>query len=609
MLYASAKAAEVFGLAPEEISADFSRLQALIHPDDLKPLMKSVKESAQNLTPWHFEWRIFHPVKGEIWLEGNSLPTKDVDTYWHGFIQDISERKYSSEALRGSEEKFRRIVEAEPECVKILDSKGQILEMNPAGLSMIEADSLEQVKGHEVIHLIRPEYRADFASMIKKVFKGERQHLVFEIESLKGNRKWLESHSVPLLDTQNRVVALLSITRDITERRKAEETQRRLEVQMQHAQKLESLGILAGGIAHDFNNILTSILGYADLARLALTADSRAFRYIQEVVKGAEQASELIQQMLAYSGKGRFVIQPVNISALVEDMSRLLEVSISKKAVLKYDFCRDVPAFEADSSQIRQVVMNLIINASEALGDRAGVISISTGVMQCSSAYLSETYLDEQLPEGEYVFLEVTDTGCGMSKETLSKIFDPFFTTKFTGRGLGLAALLGIVRGHRGAVKVYSELGKGTSFKVLFPASSKSVVPSAQLEAEQEWRGSGKVLVVDDEAVVRGLASEMLQSMGFQVITANDGQEAVELFRACAEIRLVLLDMTMPNMDGEAAFLEMRKVRSDVKAILSSGYNEQTATARFVGRGLAGFIQKPYRYDALQAVVRRVLEE
>lgn len=610
MPYASGAVIEVFGLNPEEISGDFSKLEALIHPQDLEPLKESVRESARNLTPWRLEWRILHPAKGEIWLEGRSLPVSDErGICWHGYIQDITERKNSSEALRGSEEKFRRIVEAEPECVKILDSRGQLLEMNPAGLAMIEADSLEQVRAQQVLSLIKPEYRAAFAAMIKDVFRGESRRLVFEIEGLKGGHKWLESHSVPLLDSQNRATALLSITRDITERKQAEENQRKLEAQMQHAQKLESLGVLAGGIAHDFNNILTSILGFADLARRALTPDSRAFRYIQEVVKGAEQASELTQQMLAYSGKGRFVIQPLNISALVEDMSKLLEVSISKKALLKYCFSKDLPSVEADASQMRQVIMNLIINASEALGDSSGIITVSTGLMHCNSAYLSETYLDEKLPEGDYVFLEVTDTGCGMSKETLSKVFDPFFTTKFTGRGLGLAALLGIVRGHRGAVKVYSELGKGTTFKVLFPASHSPAQTGSALEVLEEWRGSGILLVVDDEAVVRNLASEMLQSMGFQVLTAKDGEEAVELFRSrAAEIRLVLLDMTMPRMDGEATFLQMRKIRGDVKAILSSGYNEQTATARFVGRGLAGFIQKPYRYDALQAVVRRVLE-
>jgi CheY-like chemotaxis protein len=351
------------------------------------------------------------------------------------------------------------------------------------------------------------------------------------------------------------------------------------------------------------------MLGYADLALTDMSPSSPAREHLEQIVLCARRAAELTRQMLAYSGKGRFVVQPVNLSEVIEDMAHLLEVSVSKRCVLRYRFALNLPQVEVDVSQIRQVAMNLIVNGSEAIGDRSGVIAVGTGVMDCDRSYLAESYLDENLPEGQYVYLEVADSGAGMTEETRRKIFDPFFTTKFTGRGLGLAAVLGIVRGHRGAIKVYSEPGRGTTFKVLFPIASKS---GANREVRPEppvWRSQGMILVVDDEDTVRSMAGSMLRRMGFSVLFASTGLEAVDVFRSRAEeIRLVVLDLTMPQMDGEAAFRELRRIRPNVRVILSSGYNEQDVTNRFAGKGLAGFIQKPYRLDELQTIVRRVLE-
>jgi two-component system, cell cycle sensor histidine kinase and response regulator CckA len=405
-------------------------------------------------------------------------------------------------------------------------------------------------------------------------------------------------------------LASIAIEHQLAEeaRQLAEEQRHKLEAQIQHAQKLESLGVLAGGIAHDFNNLLTSIVGYSDLARLSVPAGAVAAGYIDEVLKGASRAADLTQQMLAYSGKGRFLVQPVDLSTLVEDIGRLLEVSISKKCTLRHSFMPNLPSCEADAAQMRQVIMNLIINASEAIGDQPGTITVSTGVMHCDRAYLAEDCLTPNLAEGAYVYLEVADTGSGMSEATRERIFDPFFTTKFTGRGLGLAAVLGIVRGHRGAIKVASELGKGTTFRVLFPASTQPAPPDLPHEQGPEnWRGSGMVLIVDDEQSVRDLARKMLESMGFTVLLAANGQIGVEIFRREAkQVCLVLLDLTMPHLDGEEAFREIRRISSDVPIILSSGYNEQSVIHRFAGKGLAGFIQKPYRRAALEAVVRNV---
>ncbi len=292
------------------------------------------------------------------------------------------------------------------------------------------------------------------------------------------------------------------------------------------------------------------------------------------------------------------------MNRLLEEMLHMLEVSITKKAVLRLNLHKPLPPVEADATQLQQIVMNLIINASEAIGDKSGVIAVTTGSMDCDRKYLQNVWLDENLSEGQYVFMEIADNGCGMDSETLARIFDPFFTTKFTGRGLGMAAVLGIVRGHHGAIKVYSEPGKGSSFKILLPASGRPVEMFKGEIAKDDWRGSGRVLLVDDEEGVRRIGGEMLKELGFEVITANDGRDALEIFKNSEDISFVILDLTMPHMDGEQCFRELRRLSPDVRVIMSSGYNENEVTQKFTGKGLAGFIQKPYRLAAVKEAVR-----
>ena len=442
-----------------------------------------------------------------------------------------------------------------------------------------------------------------------------------EVRNIKrdGTHFWCYAN-VSLFDHPEYGKVIVSVHTDITEHKGAEEQRLNLERQVQHAQKLESLGVLAGGIAHDFNNLLMVILGNADLAMDELASHAPARDNIEEVLKASRRAAELAKQMLAYSGKGRFVVEPIRLGELVEEMAHLLDVSVSKKAVLKYNFADNLPTFDGDATQIRQIIMNLITNASEAIGDESGVIALSTGAMDCDRAYLDGVHeillagMDEPLPDGLYVYLEVADTGCGMDAETIGKVFDPFFTTKFTGRGLGMAAVLGIVRGHRGAIKVYSEVGKGTTFKALFPASELpaggDVIQRPDLDQLAEWHGRGTVLIADDEETICAVGKRMLGKMGFSVLTAANGREAVEIFGAHAdEIVCILLDLTMSHMDGEQAFRELRRIRSDVAVILCSGYNEQDATQRFAGKGLAGFIQKPYHMRELRGKLMQVLSE
>ena len=291
-----------------------------------------------------------------------------------------------------------------------------------------------------------------------------------------------------------------------------------MERRMFHTQKLESLGILAGGIAHDFNNILAGIMGYAELALARLPPSDPIRSEIEEIDKASRRAADLTRQMLAYAGKGTFIIAPLNLSRIVEDNKNMLAMSVSKKAGLKYNLAADVPAIQADPGQVTQVLMNLVINASEALGEQSGVITIATGTHQCDGTTPSPTPLSpaagergrgempgtglaRYVPAGLYVFLEVADTGCGMDNETLGKIFDPFFSTKFTGRGLGLAAVQGIVRSHKGAIQVSSQSGQGTTFRILFPAGAFPLPPVQSEPAAPSWHGTGLVLIVDDEEI------------------------------------------------------------------------------------------------------------
>ena len=391
------------------------------------------------------------------------------------------------------------------------------------------------------------------------------------------------------------------IATDITERIKMIEEKSQLEKQMFHTQKLESLGVLAGGIAHDFNNILMTVLGNADLALMRLPQESPAVDNLRQIEKAAEKAAGLARQMLAYSGKGRFVIETLDLNRIIDEMLHILQVSISKNAVLRCNYSKHLNAVEVDVSQIQQVLMNLVINASEAIDDRSGVIAISTGSMFCDKSYLKSLALVEELDEGMYVYFEVADTGCGMDNKTLSHLFDPFFSTKFTGRGLGMAAVLGIVRGHSGAIKVYSEVDKGTTFKVLLPASTRSEVLYDTKQTETSWHGSGKILLVDDEENVRAVGRDMLQELGFEVLTASDGRQALEVFMEHQDKLLcVLMDLTMPHMDGEQAFRELRRINPEVRIIMTSGYNEQAVSQKFLGKGLSGFLQKPFRLSTLR---------
>ncbi|MFO7697597.1 MAG: response regulator, partial [Anaerolineae bacterium] len=379
--------------------------------------------------------------------------------------------------------------------------------------------------------------------------------------------------------------------------------------QLLQAQKLESLGVLAGGIAHDFNNLLAAILGNLELARLDVAPDSRARMSLDESVAASIRAADLTRQMLAYSGKGHFVVSDIDLSALVEENSQILRTAIPRTATLELNLSRDLPRVRGDAGQLQQVIMNLLTNAADALDGGPGKVTLATGSNRLTARALAGSRAGQTIDPGEYVWLEVRDTGHGMDEETLDRMFDPFFTTKEAGRGLGLGAVLGIIRGHQGGIWVQSQPGSGTLVRVAFPALPRAASPRREEPAAVGLNGlSGGVLIIDDEESIRRLNSHVLKRMGLRTYVAASGDEAVALYRRLRdEIDCVLLDLTMPGMDGVATLEALRRENPAVKAVLCTGYGEQVASDRFRDLGLSGFIQKPFQITELRAVLEHTL--
>ncbi len=555
-----------------------------------------------------------HTSAGLRWLHTKKIPVHDAEgrpRFLLGISEDITARKEGAERLA---ERTAELVRVDRELRESGARLRVLLEHVPGVLWTTDAElrftstagalagavglAADRVVGDAIEAWLKPAGPGqDVVELHRAALEGTPQAYEFRAIARTFEVRIERLGAAP-------AEGLIALALDVTERRRVEA--QRMEERLERAQKLEMLGLMAGGIAHDFNNLLTVILGNASLALMRM-ADGHPARVPVERVQGSAQtAADLTRQLLAYSGKGRFVIEPTNLSAVVREMGMLFRVSVSRKATLSFQLAENLPDCEADGTQLRQILINLITNASDALRDQPGNITLATGLVHADREYLSRAWLDEDLPAGPYVWLEVSDTGVGMDAETQNHMFDPFFTTKSRGHGLGLSATLGIVRGHRGAIRVYSEPGRGTTIKILFPASAGARRALEALPAPPPpSAGLGGVLVVDDEEQIRTFAADALTAAGYRVYIACDGVEAIErLHLHVRDVDAVLLDMTMPRLGGEEAFRELRKIKPGVQVLLSSGYNEQDATSRFAGRGLAGFLQKPYTAGELVERVR-----
>ena len=507
-------------------------------------------------------------------------------------VQEFAHRM--ARQIKRDKWRLRAITQVLPDLIMVIDEEGRYLELFTGDDSCLVAPR-EELLGRTV-HECLPKAAADFIfSAVKQALKVSKvQTVEYPLETRRGAR-WLEARVAPMEQGHDAKRCVIWVSRDVTERKQEE-------AHLCQTQKLESLGLLAGGIAHDFNNLLTAILGNLDLAQMHNHDAVASVKFMQKAEGAVHKASELARQMLAYSGRAQVSIQAIDLNLTVKEITELLLVSISKKVSLNFDFS-ELPTIMADGAQIQQVIMNLVTNASEAIGDREGTITITTGAVELDPSTLETRFSAQGLMPGWYVTLEVHDTGCGMSPELQQKIFDPFFTTKTKGRGLGLSAMLGILRSHHAGIRIHSLAGHGTTFQIYFPSQTR-LVPDFELAGEES---SGinpfelTVLVVDDEPDVLAVAEDMLQLLGLKVLTARNGVEAMLVFRECApEIDLVLLDLTMPRMDGNETFQAIRNLNREIPVFIASGFAGSEVIEATCGKPIAGFIQKPYSYDDLK---------
>ncbi len=531
------------------------------------------------------------------YLSINAIPLLDGYgnvTGFTGTSTDLTYRREAERQLRQAHDRFASLVARMPLGYVVWSEDFRILEWNPAATTIF-GYSAEEAIGRSVGELIIPaEAESAFSQMRRSLLAGTpHSGTVLTNRKRSGEKIECEWHNTVLPDPGGGPARVVSLVRDVSERQ-------RLEAQLHQSQKLESLGVLAGGLAHDFNNLLVGIMGNASLAMERLPANSALRPLLEKVVNAGRRATDLTQRMLAYAGRANCDVQTMDLNRLVEEMVDFAAAAVPKNVTLKVRIRPDLPPIRADSGQMQQVIMNLLINAAEAIGPGGGEVTVSTRLEELDAGRIAAEFADQRLTPGPYVCLEVRDTGCGIDPEILGRIFDPFFTTKFAGRGLGLSAILGIVRAHHGAITVNSQVGVGTVFCVFVPAASASLAPGPSQKRPCELPRGFRVLVIDDEEDVREVVREVLEARGIEVLLAADGTAGLEIFQQHRDrIDAVLLDMNMPGLSGEVVFRRLRAIKPDVRVILSTGYSEQEAELHFGGVPLAGFVHKPYTASML----------
>ena len=528
------------------------------------------------------------------------------DHFVTSFVE-ITERKQAEDALKKLEHRQAKMIENISDVIVIIDKDGVNRYKSP-NVEKWFGWKPEELIGVNAFDNVHPDDLAAGLEFVGKLRNTPNATGTTECRyrCKDGSYKWVEITLVNLINDPE-IQGILGDYHDISERKRFDDEKQFLEQQFQQAQKLESLGVLAGGIAHDFNNILAIIIGHCSLAEMK---PDRAVEHIPTIEKAAERAAGLCRQMLAYAGKAMFTLTKVNLADLIDEMVQMLRATINQNVVIKSDLSTDIPAINGDASQLRQIIMNLIINASEAIGDVQGFIQVSLTKTAIKPGDSYVDHLGKAIQPGWYACLNVSDTGCGMDVETKNRIFEPFYTTKFTGRGLGMSAVLGIIKAHNGSLELISHPGEGTTFTIYLPIEASETTGdelSSQV-VSTPWQGSGTVLLVEDEDLVKQVAKAMLEALGFNVIEASNGREALDLYQNnSAEITLVLTDIGMPVMDGYALFRELKLLERDLPIIISSGFGDTVVTSRISVDEIAGLVSKPYRFDQLRDVLKSIV--
>jgi PAS domain S-box-containing protein len=596
-------AADIYGYEPEEMLG--RRVTEFLPSERVGAGQKFLDEVRAGTPRLQFETEHLRKDGKRVLLSVNAILLRDDFgnvVGCTGTAADVTERNEAERRLREAHERFESLVTGMPLGYIVWSKSFRVVDWNPAAVTIF-GYTPKQAVGQRAVDLIVPEEaQAAFSRMCRTLLDGETRGAAVLVNTRKSGEKIkCEWFNTVLRDTQGNVQGIATLVRDVSEREQ-------LEAQLRQSQRLESLGVLAGGVAHDFNNLLVGIMGNASLASEKLPDNSSVRPLLDKVVSAGRRATHLTQRMLAYAGRAAFDVQIMDLNALVEEMADFASAAIPKSVSLKIDTQSDLPLVKADTSQLQQVIMNLLINAAEAIENGDGEVSVSTRVELLDEARIATQFAEQNLKPGPYVCLEVRDNGSGMTQETMNRIFDPFFTTKFAGRGLGLSAMLGIVRAHKGAVSVESEVGDGTVFRVYLPAAGRPADAARPQESPVSLPRGSTVLVIDDEEDIREVVEAVLESRGVRVLTAEDGERGLEVFKQRSrEIDAVLLDMNMPGMSGEAVYRELMATRPDVKVVLSTGYSEQEATAQFANASLAGFVHKPYTATALVEKIGAVL--
>jgi two-component system cell cycle sensor histidine kinase/response regulator CckA len=548
----------------------------------------------------------------QAWIPG---PDRPGDLLIFATI-DITELKKAQLDLSSSEERYRLLVETAHDVIMRHDLSGKVTFVNRAGLELTGLEEGELV-GRNAMEIVPSELHEETLGRKKQRSSGEAGVFLYETAFLnkQGQPVPMEVSStlIPGSATGAGEPQVLLVARNISERKRVEKEQRELEARLRDAQKLESLGVLAGGIAHEFNNLLVTIMGNAELVMGDLQEGSTNRNSLDAVLEAAGRAADLCRQMQAYGGREQISVQPADLNHLITDIQNLLQVSVSKRSHLHFELAAELPPALMDETQIRQVIMNLVTNAAESLGDEGGEIMVRTGVSDFESSYLNTLINGNNLESGSYVWCEVRDSGCGMDADVADRVFDPFFTTKFTGRGLGMSAALGILTGHGGGFMMETGPASGSTISFLLPVHQTEV-------SEPRRRGrrtprkptvdlAGKlVLVVDDDPRVRAVGESFLRRLGCKVLSAADGFEAIRVFgERHRDIDAVLLDYTMAGMDGMSAYRRLRVIRSDIPVILSSGYDPHEIEGKTQDLDIAGFVAKPYSLKMMREVLAEVL--
>lgn len=609
--YISPASISITGYSPEDFKNSPVLIQQIIHPDWQQYFEEQWGLLLRGEMPPTYEYQIIQKSGEPRWLFQRNVLIKGPDglpVAMEGIVTDITQRKKAEDSLRQSEEKYRLLVENQTDMVVKVDPNGRFLFVSPSYCEMFGISEAELL-GKAFMPLVHEDDRESTAKAMENLYKPPHKAYMEQRAMTKNGWRWLSWMDTSVFDDKGQVVEIIGVGRDITEQKEIEERQRLLEQQLRQSQKMEAVGKLAGGVAHDFNNILAAIMGYSELALETAGREEKCKGYISNVIKAAERARNLVEQILTFSRKVQVQLRPVNMNKEIRRTIDILGRTLPKMISVEANFSADLKLVNADPTQMEQVLINLASNAADAMPD-GGRLLFETGNVFLDDEYCS---VHAEVEPGEYVLLEVSDTGSGIEKDTIEKIFEPFFTTKDIGKGtgLGLSSVFGIVKGHRGHIYCYSESGMGAAFKIYLPAvkSNNALAYPDEIEQQQAPGGNEAILLVDDEESLRELGSAALESAGYKVITAESGEAAHEIYREQGrQLDLIILDLGMPGMGGQKCLELILELNPRAKIIIASGYSANGQARSALDSGALDYVAKPFRRSSLLTAVRNALD-